>query len=274
MTREEADAADRLRDYKTITSAGAAADARQLAGERLDDYNKSTFVGPLPADTVLGGNARDRAQARLRLQHNLENGNTSLDVPHYLTPDQATQLVNSMEATDRANVLTRLQDGLVGGGVSPGAAAKIADAIAHGASPQEIIDGASSFSKDLAGGKEAFDRFGESLPTGRHWGPEVATFSAGDVEALKNVGKYLGWAGSAIDVVTGLYEWQHGVPAGEVIAKAGGGLAGAWGIGAVGAGFGAYAGPPGVFIGALIGGTAGAFGGEKIGDEVYKWLTE
>jgi hypothetical protein len=210
MTREEADAADRLRDYKTITSAGAAADARRLAGERLDDYNKSTFVGPLPADTVLGGNARDRAQARLRLQH----------------------------------------------------------------APKEIIDGASSFSKDLAGGKEAFDRFGESLPTGRHWGPEVAAFSAGDVEALKNVGKYLGWAGSAIDVVTGLYEWQHAVPAGEVIAKAGGGIAGAWGIGAVGAGFGAYAGPPGVFIGALIGGTAGAFGGEKIGDEVYKWLTE
>jgi hypothetical protein len=223
---------------------------------------------------VLGGDARDRAQARLRLQRNLENGNTSLDVPHFMTPDQVTQVVDSMEATDRANVLTRLQDGLVGGGVSPGAAAKIADAIAHGASPQEIIDGASSFSKDLAGGKEAFDRFGESLSTGRHWGPEAATFSAGDVEALKNVGKYLGRVGNVIDLGVGLYEWRHGAPAGELLAKAGGGFAGAWGLGAVGAEFGAYAGPPGVFIGALIGGTTGAFGGEKIGDEVYKWLTE
>jgi hypothetical protein len=37
----------------------------QTGRERLDDHNQSTLVGPLAKDTVLGADARTRAQARL-----------------------------------------------------------------------------------------------------------------------------------------------------------------------------------------------------------------
>lgn len=72
-----------------------------------------------------------------------------------------------------------------------------------------------------------------------------------------------------------IYELQHGVPPGEIAAKAGGGMAGAWALGELGAlGGGSVAGPPGAFVGALLLGTAGAFGGDWLGGHGFKWLTE
>jgi hypothetical protein len=52
MTSEEADAAARLRDYTTITdpnsplALGGGQDALNSAGERLNDFNQSRFMGP------------------------------------------------------------------------------------------------------------------------------------------------------------------------------------------------------------------------------------
>lgn len=277
MTREESDAADRLRDYTTITDPAGGTyrgGDRRLAGERLDDYNKSKFVGPLPTDTVLGGDARDWAQARLQLQHDLENGNTSLDVPHYMTPDQATKLVGQMEATDRANVLTRLQQQLQQAGMSPGGAAQVVDGFAHGTIPKEYVDAAAGAGKAFDAGKEGFNHFAELQPTGQHWAPGV-TYSAEDIEALKRFGGRIGYVGNALELGTGVYEWRHGAPAGEIIAKAGGGLVGAWAGGEGGAWLGgAIAGPPGAFIGALALGTAGAFFGEDYSQKAFTWLTE
>jgi len=54
MTQEKADAAARLRDFAAATDPGAGADARRLAGERLDDFRMANFVGPLPTDPILG----------------------------------------------------------------------------------------------------------------------------------------------------------------------------------------------------------------------------
>ena len=274
MWRDESDAADRLRDYNTITNPASTADARRLAGERLDDYNQSTFVGPLTKDTVLGADARTRAQARLRLQHDLENGNTSLDVPHFMTPDQATQMVDGMEATDRANVLARLQQQLQAAGMSPGGAAQVAEGYAHGVIPQEYVAAASAAGKPFDAGKDALSNATDLLDHGRHWVPEVGAFSAEDIDTLKRVAGRFGWPGNALSLGTGLYEWLgEGKSPLEIGAQAAGGMAGTWaGIEAgtpIGA---AIGGPPGAFIGALILGTLGGLGGDAAGGRVYQWL--
>lgn len=286
MTREEAEAASRLRDYKAVTAPPLAdadrrnpaelhadAQGRRLAGERLDDFNMVHSTGPVAKDPVLGGDARTRAQARLNLQHDVEYGNVSWH-QQSATPDQATQLIDQVEANDRANALTKLQGQLVESGMTQQGAAQVAEGMSHGVIPKELVDGASLSGKVVAGGEQAFDRTGEALPTGKHWATDVSTYSAEDVEALKTVGKRLTWVGSAIDVGVGLYEWQHGAPGAEVLAKTGGSMGGAWGGGWAGAGFGgAIGGPPGAFVGALVGGGLGAWGGEEAGERAYKWLT-
>lgn len=286
MTREEAEAASRLRDYNTITApplvdadrrnpAEIRADAqgRRLAGERLDDFNMVHSTGPVAKDPVLGIDARARAQARLDLQHDLEHGNVSWH-QQSMTPDAATQLIDEVEANDRATAVTRLQDQLVEAGMSPEGAAQTVNSMSNGVIPKELVDGASVGSKVLAGSEESYGRLADAMPTGKHWTPDVTTYSPEDVEAIRRIGEKFGWAGSVLEVGVGLYEIHHGAPVGEVLSKAGGGMAGAWGGGWAGAGLGgAVAGPPGAFVGALALGTAGAFVGEDVGERAYKWLT-
>jgi hypothetical protein len=285
MTGEEAGAASRLRDYRTITAPPLAdadrrnpeelradAQGRRFAGEPLDDFNVVYSTGPVAKDPVLGGDARTRAQARIDLQQDLENGNLSWH-RQPLTPDAATQLIDDMEANDRVNAVTRLKGQLAEAGMTPQGAAQAAEGMSHGVIPKELVDRASLANKVIAGGEHAFNRAGDVLPTGKHWTPEVNTYSPQDVEALNRIGSRLGAVGNVIDAGVSLYEWQHGAPLGEVTAKAGGGMAGAWVLGAAGAEIGAAAGPPGVFLGALIGGGIGAWGGEELGEKAYKWLT-
>jgi hypothetical protein len=149
-------------------------------------------------------------------------------------------------------------------------AANVADQMSHGIVPKELVEGASAAGKPVAGAEIALDRAGEALPES-FLRPEA--FSAEDVEALKRIGGRLGLVGTVIDAGVGLYEWQHGTPAGQVVMKTGGGMAGAWALGSFGAEVGSAGGPVGAFAGALILGTIGAVGGEAAGDKAYEWLT-
>ncbi|ORV14715.1 hypothetical protein [Mycobacterium celatum] len=283
MTAEEAAAAQRLKDYAAITDPNSrfgpgfdphqAAQARRLAGERLGDYNTSKVVGPLTRDPVFGVDARTRAQARLQLQHDLEQGQLPWS-RQFMTPDQATQVIDQMEATDRATAVAKFQEALQKGGMSPPAAAAVAEDMAHGEIPKELVAGASSVGKGLDGGKEGFTHWAEAMPTDDFL--STARFSAEDVEAFKRIGGRIGAAGSLLEAGIGLYEiFGEGKPAGEVVAKSAGGMAGAYALGGLGAegGF-LVAGPPGAFAGALIFGTAGAFLGEDAGEKVFKWFKE
>lgn len=73
MYPDEAAAAARLRDYTTITdpkswmALGDGQDALKHAGERLNDFSQSRFMGRLPIDRVMGGDARTRALARMSI---------------------------------------------------------------------------------------------------------------------------------------------------------------------------------------------------------------
>lgn len=280
MTAEEAAAASRVRDYEAITdpangyarTAHVHGDDRPVryAGQRLDDYLIANSTGPSPKDPVLGGDARTRAQARLALQQDLENGNLSWH-EQPMVPDDATQLMNEIEINDRANVLTRLQSQLEQAGMTPGGAAAATESLSQGIVPKELVDGAAAAGKPVAGGAEAFNRYAGAIPV-NDWNATEAPFSAQDINALREIGGKLGWAGTAIDLGVGAYEIWHGAPLGEVALKTGGGTAGAMAFGYAGAQLGAVGGPPGIFIGALIGATLGGIGGEAAGKEIYDWF--
>ncbi len=269
-TPEKQAAAGRLRDYATVNNPTASLEEVRYAGQRLDDYHTANSLGPLPADPVLGGDARSQARTRLDLQQKLEQG--LLDTPP-IAPDQATALINQSQSDARALVISRVEEQLVQAGMSPDGAAQAASSMSQGIIPKELVDAASAAGKPMAGIKEAFDRTADSLPTGSHWEESIKTYSPSDVEALKSVGSRLGVAGNLVGFGVGLYEIQNGAPVGQVAAKTGGGMAGAWALGAVGAEIGAFGGPPGVFIGAATLGTVGAIYGENAGQLAYEWLS-
>ena len=138
--------------------------------------------------------------------------------------------------------------------------------------PQQYIEAASAASKALDGGKDGVKAFAEALPTGRHWEPGVA-FSEADVESFIKLGKRIGYAGNAVDLGVGLYEWLEEDKSPVEMTKSAGGLAGAWALGEPSAmAGGALFGPPGAFVLGLAGATAGAFGGEYVAEQVYEYL--
>lgn len=269
MTPEKQAAAARLRDYATITDPTADFDQVRYASQRLEDYHTANSPGPLPTDPVLGGDARTQARTRLEMQAKLEQG---LFGTTPIPPDQATAMLDKAESDAKALVITRVQEQLQQAGMSSEGAAQATNGMAEGIVPKELVEAASAAGKPIAGGKEAFNYLAQSLPTGEHWKSDTVTFSASDVEALKRIGGNLGVAGNLVDVGVGLYEWRTGTPAGEVMAKTGGSMGGAAGLGMLGAYLGTPAGPVGVFAGGFILGTVGAIGGEEAGEAVYKWL--
>jgi hypothetical protein len=285
MTAEEAAAAQRLKDYQAITDPTArfgpgydqdeASIARRLAGDRLGDYNMANSTGPVPRDPVLGGDARTRAQARLKLQDGLEQGQLPWS-QKFMTPDEATQAMNAMEISDRANALSRTQEMLVRCGVSESTAAGIVDDAAHGVVPKVYVDAAAAASKVFSNGGDGIGAFGEGIKDhGSHWTPEAHGINRADVAALAKLGSHVGAVGTVLDLGSAAADLVNGAPVGQVVMKEGGSLAGAWALGQAGAEGGlVVAGPPGAFVGALVLGTAGAFGGEWLGDHGYQWLTE
>jgi hypothetical protein len=262
-TPEKQAAAGRLRDYATINNPTADVDEVRYAGDRLNDYYMSQFSGPLPTDTVLGGNARTRAQARLPMQQLLESPNAFPGKPP-LTPDQATQLIDQWEAEGRAMVLGQFATQLQQAGVSSEGAQRAVDEIQNGKPPGQVIrdatDGLATQAGALGEGAKAH---AGALPSGEHWG-KAPVWSHADIEALKGFGSRLGTAGTVVDLfVTGVDVW-NGAPVGEEAAQFGGRTLGAIGGGwAAGAAWGTFVGPEGTLIVGFLGAIGGGIGGEK-----------
>lgn len=262
-TDESRAAAARLRDYATITDPTGTADTRRLAGERLNDHGMANVAGPLPVDTVLGGDARTRARARLHMQEVLESPNAFPGKPP-LTPDQATQLLDQWEANGRTMVLNKFATELEQAGVSREGVAQALGEVQNGAAPSQFIRdaaaGLANYAGALGGGAQAH---GGALPTGEHWG-NAPVWTKTDVEALKGFGSKLGWAGTVVDVVSTGVGVAHGDPAGPAVAQLGGrtmgGIAGGWAAGAL---WGSLVGPEGTLIVGFLGGIAGGIAGDE-----------
>lgn len=276
-------AADRrLDDYASVTDPanGAARydgpqeqeEAARLAGSRLADWNLANCTGPVAKDPVLGGDMRDRANARLTMQRQLEDAQLPWSqLP--MSADDATRLMNELEVQDRTIALTRLQEMLQLGGMTPDGAAAMVDGISRGVMPQEYLDAAGAAGNVFGSGKDAVREFVDRLPTGRHWQPGIA-FTEADIAALSKFGGHLGAVGNAVEFGVGVYDvFVKGESPVDVLVKAGGGMAGAWALAPTG-GYvgGAVGGPPGAFVGALLFGTAGAFGGQELAEGALEWV--
>jgi hypothetical protein len=268
MTPAKAAAAGRLRDYATVSDPAADPDARRVAGERLDDYRMGNFIGPLPMDRTIGGDARTRAQTRLELQQGLEQGMADRRA---FTPDQATRLLDTAEQNARVIVTRQAIDALVrNAGMSrPGATQLVGD-IARGKVGHMLRDGADAAGISAGADELALDKYADKVPTGMHYAPGVA-YSAEDIAAIKDLSRRMGYAGNVLGFGVGLYDVfiDHKSPVDVLATNAAG-----WGGGLVGAEFGAAAGAPlgpvGIFVGAFAGGIAGSVYGEQAMESVLK----
>lgn len=262
MTPEKVDAAARLRDYSTATDPAADPQARRLAGERLDDYRMANFIGPLPMDPVLGGEARTRAQTRLELQKDLERGMAD---GRAFTPDQATQLLDTAEQNARVIVTRQAIDALVrNGGMSHQGATQLIGDIARGRVGHILRNGGDAAGISASAGKAALHAFADKVPTGKHWAPGVA-YSAEDIAAIKNLSKRMGFAGNVLGSAVGFYDvFVDHKPFVDTAATSAGGFGGGIAGAELGASVGALAGPVGAFVGALAFGVVGSVSGEKV----------
>nr|WP_133258926.1 hypothetical protein [Mycolicibacter senuensis] len=262
MTPEKAAAAARLRDYATATDPAADPQARRLAGERLDDYRMANFIGPLPMDPVLGGEARTRAQTRLELQKDLEQGMAD---GRAFTPDQATHLLDTAEQNARVIVTRQAIDALVrNGGMSHQGATQLIGDIARGRVGHILRNGGDAAGISASAGKAALNAFADKVPTGKHWAPGVA-YSAEDIAAITNLSKRMGFAGNVLGSAVGIYDvFVDHKPFVDTAATSAGGFGGGIAGAELGASVGALAGPVGAFVGALAFGVVGSVSGEKV----------
>ncbi|MFA5710813.1 hypothetical protein [Mycolicibacterium sp.] len=272
-------AADRrLDDYTSVTDPANGAErygdaaeqeeAARLAGSRLADFNMVHSVGPVPRDTVLGGDMRDRARGRLLLQRQLQDAQLPWS-PRPMSADDATRKINAMEVQDRAAALTKLHEVLQNGcGLSPEAAQAMVDGISRGVMPQEYLDAADGVSKVFGAGKIGVQEFADLLPReGKN------AFTEADVRTLNDLGRRFGRVSSALTLGVGIYDvFVNDRSPVEVVAETGGAMAGASALAPYGASVGAVAGPPGAFVGALVFGTAGAFGGQLAVEKTIEWI--
>lgn len=256
MTHEKADAAARLRDFATATNPAADADARRLAGERLDDFRMAHFVGPLPKDPVMGGDARSRAKSRLDMQRQLEQGFHGLPP---MKADQATQALDEGEQFGRVTAVRLAVHALVGQGMSEQGAKLVVSDLLHGASAITDYTGPAS---------TAAEAYADGIPTGRHAKLEDL-LSPADAERWAHFAGRVGKIGDLIELGTAANDFAHGGSA-EDLGSALGGVAGGYGA-AVGtaAVAGSFTGPwttALIVIGAsLLGGQAGEDVGGGIG---------
>lgn len=251
ITPEKAAAASRLRDYAVTRDPGATAEQADLATQRLDDFRMANFVGPLPTDRVLGGDARTRAQARLEMQRQLEQGVYGLPP---LSADQATQALNDGEALGRTSAIKSAYFALTSRGVSG--------------------DGALTFIDDFLGGSGPFldgaEAYGNAVPQGQHARP-TDLLSAADAKRLAEISGKIGRYGDLVQFGVALTNVFGDDPNRyEEFGKATGGIAGGtaagWGAALVASSF---TGPVGVAViaaaSAYFGGVVGEHYGGQLG---------
>jgi hypothetical protein len=183
-TPEKDAAAARLRDFATATAPATdpnvTPEARERATQRIDDFRMANFVGPLPRDPILGGDARTRAQSRLELQGQLETGQLGLPA---MTPDQATAALNDGESFSRVVSTKRAYFALTSAGMSREGALKVLADTVNGAGPW--LEGA--------------ETYGGAVPQGQHALPSDL-LSPRDVRILEGVAKYGGGAGDLLQI--------------------------------------------------------------------------
>lgn len=255
MTPEKEAAAARLRDYAVIQNSASDPVAVRLAGERLDDFQKAhQQYGSLPADPILGTDPQRRAFVRQEWQRQLEKG-SPWQPP--MTPDEATAWLDAQESKARAQAVNVTIEGLEGQGLSKGAATAVAGAMSQGLSLKDISAAAGPLSE--------MKQVDGALSDGKHALP-WERFSTAELKTVAHIGKSLGAAGSLLEFAAAYQDIQNGAPPGktwgEAIGSVGGGTLGGMGIGLVG---GTWAGPPGMFIGAITGGLILGAGGGAAG---------
>ncbi len=248
MTPQKQAAAARLRDFATVGDPNANPYAKQYAGERLDDYNMSRFVGPLPVDPVLGTDARQQAQVRMEYQQKLEAGLLG-SAP--MSPDAATAFLDSSETQARAMVLNRAEQQLRGMGFSDEGIKK-------------LMQGSGSLADSIGTGVK---QYGDSVETGRH---ALDGLSRADAELFSKWGGRVGWAGNGVQFALAVDTWlDGGAERNEELGEAVGGIGGSM-LGGAGAGaaVGSFGGPFTAAAAAIIGGLLGGFAGSDIGGDV------
>ena len=103
-----------------------------MAQQRLDDFRMANFLGPLPRDPLLGGDARTRAQARIELQRQLEQG--SLGFPP-MNRDDATRLMSQGESLKRVAITRDAYSALIAEGMSAEGAIYFLNEVASNGGP-------------------------------------------------------------------------------------------------------------------------------------------
>lgn len=250
-TPEKQAAAARLRDYSTITDPRADPEAARYAAERLNDYHTAQFTGPLPKDPILGGDARSRAQTRLDLQKQLEQG---LVGSPPMTPNQATEMLDAAESQSRVVALERARLQLERLGMSPAGADQVLKNI------QQYVGFATT----------GAERYGDAVPTGQH---ALDGLSPRDAAAIASIAGHIGKVNDAVTLGIAVHDYitqggphanqQLGAAAGSVV----GGMGGGWAAGTAAA---MFAGPwtaAGVaVVGSIVGGSFGGHAGGTVGD--------
>lgn len=252
MTPEKADAAARLRDFATATNPSADADARRLAGERLDDFRMAHFVGPLPKDPVLGGDARTQAQKRLDMQRKLEQGLYGLPP---MSADQATQALDEGDQFGRVVAVKQAMNALTSQGMSEDGAKSVINDLVHRASDLNDYTGPAS------AGVEAY---GERVPGGRHAKLEDL-LSPADAEKWAHIAGKVGRVGDIIELGTAISDRIQGgsnEELGSAVGGFAGGSAAAWGAAAVA---GSFTGPWTTAAIVVAASVVGSSAGEQVG---------
>ena len=254
MTPEKAAAAARLRDYTTATDPTADADAQRLASERLNDFRMANFVGPLPKDPILGGDARTRARGRLDLQQQLEQGLYGLPP---MTADQATQQLDVGEQFSRVVAVKQAITGLTGQGMSEEGAKLVVSDVIHRAG--DMMDVASL-------PIDGIQAYADGVPTGRH-AELTDLLSPTDAAAWSRVAKYAGNAGDMVQFAIAISDFaQGGEHKYEEFGSATGGIVGGaaagWGAAAIA---GSFTGPWTTAAIVVAASYFGGIGGENVG---------